>query len=117
MPQQQQSAPPSSQRVLTLSVPRGQERHLTSSDIKKLTWEEYICLYEVIHLPLPSFPPPVITLDSSVCRDQRQVHGRSETCCLLRLPHVLSHCSVVGGNMLYRGCTRVELGFSWMPGD
>mmetsp|Transcript_9380 Transcript_9380/g.28197 ORF Transcript_9380/g.28197 Transcript_9380/m.28197 type:complete len:660 (-) Transcript_9380:1506-3485(-) len=44
--EQQQSAPPSSERVLTLSVPRGQERHLTSSDIKKLTWEEYICLYE-----------------------------------------------------------------------
>lgn len=56
MPQQQQSAPPSSERVLTLSVPRGQERHLTSSDIKKLTWEEYICLYEVIFFASALFP-------------------------------------------------------------
>lgn len=47
MPQQQQSAPPRSEQVLTLSVPGGLERHLTSSHIKRLTWDEYICLYEV----------------------------------------------------------------------
>lgn len=37
----------SQERVLTLSVPQGRERHLTGADIKKLTWPEYISLYEV----------------------------------------------------------------------
>ena len=48
-PQQQMVSPASSsqERVLTLSVPQGRERHLTGSDIKKLTWPEYISLYEV----------------------------------------------------------------------
>jgi hypothetical protein len=47
--QQQMVSPASSsqERVLTLSVPQGRERHLTGSDIKKLTWPEYISLYEV----------------------------------------------------------------------
>ena len=48
--QQQQMVSPASssqERVLTLSVPQGRERHLTGSDIKKLTWPEYIGLYEV----------------------------------------------------------------------
>ncbi len=52
MPQQQQSAPPRSEQVLTLSVPGGLERHLTSSHIKRLTWDDYICLYEVSDPPL-----------------------------------------------------------------
>lgn len=42
-----QSPASSQERVLTLSVPAGGERHLTGSDIKKLTWPEYISLYEV----------------------------------------------------------------------
>lgn len=53
VPQQQQSAPPRTEQVLTLSVPGGLERHLTSSHIKRLTWDDYICLYEV------SDPPPL----------------------------------------------------------
>ena len=33
--------------MLTLSVPSGQERSLTGSDIKRMSWPEYTFLYEV----------------------------------------------------------------------
>ena len=71
MPQQQQSAPPKSEQVLTLSVPGGLERHLTSSHIKRLTWDEYICLYEVLG-PLLAF-----RADSAQCSPRLTVIVRS----------------------------------------
>ncbi len=43
----QESPTSSAERVLTLSVPSGQERSLTGSDIKRMSWPEYTFLYEV----------------------------------------------------------------------
>ena len=43
----QDSPTSSAERVLTLSVPAGQERSLTGNDIKKMSWGEYTFLYEV----------------------------------------------------------------------
>ena len=52
----QESPTSSAERVLTLSVPSGQERSLTGSDIKRMSWPEYTFLYEVWYMRLFQLP-------------------------------------------------------------
>ena len=70
---QSQQTPTAQERVLTLSVPAGRERHLTGSDIKKLSWNEYIQLYEVgTSARLPSSSPYLPTHFASSSPFHRQ---------------------------------------------
>ena len=59
---QSQQTPAAQDGVLTLSVPAGRERHLTNSDIKRLSWSECVQLYEVgCSALLPTSSPGLLT--------------------------------------------------------
>jgi len=58
----QESPTSSAERVLTLSVPSGQERSLTGSDIKRMSWPEYTFLYEVRDVHVADSPSTLHSL-------------------------------------------------------